>query len=425
MLSKGLPVGYLALQCPTPRSTLSPLPTSKPTLKRFKSLATRTGPKDDPFRQAQADSSPLVAIPDDDDDIFGTPCRKKRPDQRRLRESSNRTEEHEDDYELASLLENWQAFLTPERPKRKAGHKEPRAIGPNQKTTPDGSPLASGKWRVKLRSQSSVSSIPGRTTHGSTLLQQSLTEASSPKKRPRWATPELTLKRVRSTDEDNSEDHCNGLPPPKAKRTKLLSTPMKTDREEMHESNPQPHASSAKNSPGFATQRRPPKLVSSLKKKELRTSHVSTSGLATPDASATESPSPGSSSRGVKTFSSSQDTHDQRLEAGNTLSSKSTSSIMIPPSSDPTPRGAKPDKNPSTDIVQTKRKRGAQEAGLSPIRGQLKRVKSANPPGKTEKPTALARLDPNTEAPRRKRTTEKLNSKGTCMLAQLRDKDRN
>ncbi|KAL5375409.1 hypothetical protein DPSP01_014752 [Paraphaeosphaeria sporulosa] len=418
MIPKGLPTGDPALQCPTPRSTLSPVPTSKPTLKRFKSLSTRTGPKDDPFRQAQADSSPLIAIPDEDDDIFGTPCRKKRPSQRRLRGSRNRTEEHRDDDELASLLENWQAFLTPEKLKRKAGHTEPRAIGPNLRPTPKGSPLDSGAWLARHRSQSFASSSPVRSTPGSTPLQQSITEGPHIK-RPRQAIANLTLKRVRCADEDEIGDYSSGLPPPNAKRTKLLSTPMKTDYEELHESKLQPPAPSKNDSPGSITQRWPPSLVNLSRKKAIRTAHASTSGLATPDASATESPSPTSSERGVRIFSSSQDTDDRRPGADDTLSSTSASSITLSPSPDTTPRSIKPGKNLSAKIVQTKRKRGAQEAGLSPTRPELKRAKLAKPPGNTEKPTALVRLDPKTDAPRRKLTTEKSNSNKTCMLARL------
>ncbi|KAF2445238.1 hypothetical protein P171DRAFT_291924 [Karstenula rhodostoma CBS 690.94] len=389
MKSKSHSAGDPAQQFPTPRSTLSPVPTSKPTSKRFKSLAAHPKPRDDPFRQAQAESSPLIAIPDDDDDIFGTPCGKKRLSQRRLWDSRNRTEEQRNDDELASLLDNWQAFLTPEKSKREVGLIEPRTIRPDLKAEIKESPLANRKWHAKHRSQSSAS-MPGKTSHEPNSLQQSVTETSSPKKRPRRATAELTLKRLRLPDEEGIEDDCEGLPPPNAKRVKLF-TPMKTDREEPHESNSRPGTptSSTNDSPFPVTQRRTSGLVPLSKKKDLQTPRASISGLGTPDASATESPSPVISTRGVKIISSPNGIDHQRPDSGDPRPS-TPASLKSPPSPATTPRSALQEETPSANLVRRKRKRGAQEAGLSSSREESKRVKVAKPLANMGKPAARA-----------------------------------
>lgn len=420
MKSKSLPAGDAALQLFTPRSTLSPGPTSKPTPKRFKSLATRIGPKDDPFRQAQAESSPLIAILDDDDDIFGTPRGKKGHSQHRLWDSRDRTEEQRNDDELASLLGNWQAFLTPEKPKREVGYIEPRAIRPDEKATIKDSPVFSTKGRGKHHCQSSALLMPRKTSQEPNSRQHFIPETNSPKKRPRRATAELTLKRLRSVDDDNSNDDSDCLLLPKAKRIKLFSTPIKTNGQAPHVSNIRlgTPASPTNDLPVPATQRRSLSLVPLSKEEVLRTPNPSVSGLATPDASATDSPSPATSRRGIKILSSPQDTDDQGQNAVDTLPSTPASPITAPSSPAITPRSATQERKPSADTVQTKRKRGAQEAGLSLSCGELKRVKFAKPLASMAKPMDRA-LGHRIETPRSKLTAGKSNPKGTCTLARL------
>jgi hypothetical protein len=412
MESKRLPAGDPALQLPTPRPTprptlsLSPGPTSKPTPKRFKRLAPRNRLKDDPFVRAKAESSPFSALPDDVD-VFDTPLAKKRSSQRKLLGSKNRKEEQPDDDELVSLLNNWDAFLTPEKPKRNAGHTEPR---PGSKIAVRDSLFSSVNRPSKSHPQSSSSSMLGRTSHKPKSPQQSITETDSSRKRPRRATAEPTLKRSRPADED-FEDDSDGMPPlPKAKRTRLFSTPKKTGRQDPYARNPRP------DTPASCTNGSSPLP----KKKDVQTPHASNIGLRTPDASSTNSPSPATSRRGLKVLPSPKNVDHQRPHTGDLLPGTPASfakspSPVVPPGSITRELNTNP-----IDSVQPKRKRGAQEAGISSSRGELKRMKFAKPP--TDKEIPRGKLNHKAEAPRRKPTAGKSMTKGKCTLVDLLEK---
>jgi hypothetical protein len=382
---KCLPSGDPAPQLPTPRPTpqptlsLSPGPTSKPTSKHFKRLAPRNRPQDDPFVRANAESSPFSALPDDVD-VFDTPLAKKCYNQRRLRGSRHRKEAQPDDDELVSLLSNWDAFLTPERPKRNAGHIEPCAGSLDPKITVRGSLFSSVQRPPKHHLQTSPKSKSP---------QRSITETSSLRKRPRRATAELTRKRLRSADEDEFEVGSDGLLPlPKTKRARLYSTPNNTDRKnpDASKAHPDTPASSTNGSPNQTTQRRTFGLSPLPKKKDNQVPHATNTGLGTPDESATDSPSPTTSRRGFKAFLSPKNTEDQGPYAGDSLPG-TPASFANSPSPAAAPRSAAREQslNPTASI-QTKRKRGAQEAGLSSSREELKRMKFTKPPAHIENP---------------------------------------
>lgn len=410
MIPKGFLADDAASQNPTSQSTSSPISTSKSCSKRYRILTARSGPRDDPFRQAQADASPLIAIPDDEDDVFSTPCARRGYGQRKTGISKRKIEDRKDDDELASMLVNWQAFLTPEKSNRKAAHADLKEV---VKESPLGN---SKKHKSHLLS---TPPIPGKSSN-----RQAISETSSPKRRSRRATTEPTWKRKRSAADDDSEEDHGRLSLPQTKRTKLSSTPTEPDREEMHKGNglSSAPATSTKNSTGSTAQRQSISRVTLSKRQDPQTPYANTSGLATPDASSTESPSPGSIKRGVNILSSPHDTNDPEPGAGDATPGTPASSYAIPSSPVTTPSNIKPEKTLSAEGIQLKRKRGAKEAGLSSVRGELKRVRFAKRSALMGKQTVLAKLDPNMEAPRRKSIAAKLDINGTCRSTQLYNK---
>lgn len=256
-----------ARQLFTPASSESPpQSTSKSVRKRIRLLSPLEKTHDGtPIHPRQAKRKPKTTILDDEEDIYDSALPRSKLGHHGGWKTRNAREAAKNNTDLDQLLLEPKSLRVLKELETRASNGDSSSDTPDDAEAHDllpappqndhsnppqrrlgkDSPLSSAKWRTRRHSRYTASALSHSYNTDMSSPQKSddtTHETSSPVKRQRRTTMELTLKRLRIADEDDHEDDSDGMPPPpQAKRARLDNSALslkEMDREVSRESSP-------------------------------------------------------------------------------------------------------------------------------------------------------------------------------------------